>query len=368
LSALVGISLGSAVAVDHERAKGPFTSASDAVVRLFEAKLSKKQIETLINAGALDSLLDAASAEIRYDLLRGLSQMGSGKTAASGPSLLDVLEVKNETIIDAMRRDRLPMVKKARSRSQPLRDRVGQLSLTAEVQREIEAHGFRLNRHPAIEHELLAYRINASPIASLKKADVDTAVTLIAQIEGIYPVRDRRPAEIGSEGVEVVVSDQTGRTTIYATTPAGLPEEGEIAVIRIETKRTGKIMKDWTTPTTADRSAPAAVILTIDKNQAADGAAAMTEAIKDAVRTHGRNGGHRLILYFAGNDGEGTEIRTPIARVNPTPALVEALGRVHGVTQIAVKDTGDLAVTAEKKPAAAADDAFTKNAECATLF
>ncbi len=367
-AALTGMSHATATSIVTARTKGPFLSASDAIVRLFDQGLTKKQVETLINAGAFDTLLDHSTAEIRYDLVQGVNQMGSVKKAESGPSLLDALEIKNETIIDAMRRDRLGAIKKGRGASQPVRNRTGEQSLTAEVNREIEALGFRLHRHPAIEHIMLAYRINASPIKSLAKADVDTVVTLIAQVEGIYPVKERRPAEIGSDGVEIVLSDQTGRTTIYAASPDNLPPQGEIAVIRIETRRTGKIMKDWELPTAADRAAPAAIILTIDKSQASEGATALTEAIKDGVRTHGRNGQHRLILFFPGNDGEGMEIRTPIARVNPTPALNAHLEKVPGITLITIKNQGEIGVPVPKNAEPVTATSFTQNAGYDTLF
>lgn len=358
--ALSGISKATADAVCAARAKGRFGSASDAIVRLFEANLNKKQIETLICAGAFDSLLDEATAEVRQDLVVALDRMSAPKRNDTGPGLFDAIAVVNETQIDVDRRSRAAAQKKARSRGEGQRPRDGAFSLAAEIQREIEVIGFRLNRHPAIEHELLAFRINATPIAGLRKAEIDANVIVLGLVESVFPVQQRRPAEVGPEGVEMIVSDQTGRTRIFGLKPDGMPEEGALVVMRIETKRTGKIMTTWELPTAADAKAPAAVIVSIDT--AHDGPVDdLVNGIKTAIRDHGRGGEHRLILYFKSGGDKAAEIRTLISKVNPTEALGRTIRALPGVLDVQVKQPDALAT-----PLAPA--AFTEKPEHATLF
>ncbi len=273
--------------------------------------------------------------------------MSPSKKVDAGPSLFDTIEIVAETLIDVQRRERAAEIRKRAARGQGPLPRTGERSLSREIEREIEVLGFRLHRHPALEHVLLANRINATPIAALKRGQEDGSAVILALVESVATVQQRRPADVGPDGVEMVVSDQTGRTRIYGLTPDGMPEENTIVVMRIETRRTGKIMKSWELPTVADEKAPAAVVVSVSPDYDGD-VDELTNGIKTAIRDFGRfptgvdpatrrGEEHRLILYFSNGDGTGSEIRTVLTRVNATPELESALRAIRGVADVQVK-------------------------------
>lgn len=326
LKALTGISEAIGHLIDRARAPGPFTSASDAVIRLTEAGLNRNQIIALVEAGAFDGLLDRATDERRPHLVSIIRTMTIGKKT-SGPSLFD--DLGSETEIDAARRAR----RANKHRDQP--------DLAAEIEAENRVIGFRLNRHPTAQYQLLAYLIGATPVASLRTAKADASILVIARIEGIYEVGDKRPEGIGADGVEIIIADESGRTRIHSQSPSNLPKEGEIAVMTLNATRTSKVLQSWKTTTEADKEAPAALVVAFDSGLDPEEIKSLIErpedGIKAAIRVAGRGGNHKLVLMVSLGDGRAAEIWTLINRVQPSDELQASLKKLPGIRDVWVR-------------------------------
>lgn len=323
---LAGISESSALMIDRARSAGPFASASDAVIRLTEAGLNKNQLVLLVEAGAFDSLLDKEGGERRPHLTAIIRTMTIARKAA-GPSLFD--DLGSETEIDAARRAR----RLAKRREQP--------DLASEIEAENRAIGFRLNRHPTAQYQLLAYLIGATPVAQLRNAKTDASIVVIGRVEGVYEVGDRRPDGIGADGVEIIIADQSGRTRIYAQSPSNLPQEGEIAVMTLQATRSSKVLHSWKTTAQADKEAPAALVVAFEDGLDPEAIKSLIDrpedGIKAAIRSAGRGGNHKLVLMISLGDGRAAEIWTLINRVSPSEELQNWLRKLPGIRDVSVR-------------------------------
>lgn len=326
LKALKGISEGTGRQIDKARAPGPFLGASDAVIRLTEAGLNKQQIIALVEAGAFDSLLDKATGERRPHLAAIIKTMVIGRRAG-GPSLFD--DLTTETEIDAARRERA----RKPNREEP--------NLAAEIEAENRVIGFRLNRHPTAQYQMLGYLLGATPIAQLRNAKTDASILVIGQVEAIYEVGDRRPEGIGADGVELIIADQTGRARIHAQSPENLPQQGEIAVMTLQATRTSKVIQSWKTTEAAEKDAPPALVVTFKSGLGPDEIKKLIEGpedgIKAAIRSAGRGGQHKLVLVVTLEDGRAAEIWTLINRVSPSDELQSWLRRLDGIQDVYVR-------------------------------
>ncbi|PZR95221.1 MAG: DNA polymerase III subunit alpha [Stutzerimonas stutzeri] len=326
LKALAGISESVGHLIDRARSSGPFVSASDAVIRLSDAGLNRNQIIALVEAGAFDGLLDKSTDERRPHLVSVIRTMSLGRKTA-GPSLFDNLA--SETEIDAARRAR----RAAKTREQP--------DLAAEIEAENRVIGYRLNRHPTAQYQLLAYLIGATPVASLRTAKADASILVIGRVEGIYEVGERRPDGIGADGVEIIIADESGRTRIHAQSPSNLPKEGEISVMTLATTRTSKVLQSWKTPAAADQEAPAALVVAFENGLSPEAIRDLIDrpddGIKAAIRGAGRGGAHKLVLMVSLGDGRAAEIWTLINRVQPTNELQTWLKRLPGIQDVWVR-------------------------------
>ncbi|GHE73868.1 DNA-directed DNA polymerase [Camelimonas fluminis] len=323
LRALTGISEATADMIDTIRGNNPFRGASDAALRLLAGGITKGQLTTLINAGAFDSLLDRTTNETRAHLVIATSAMRTGKQTG-GPSLFE--ELAAETEIDAQRRQR------ATSRKNAPHD------VSAEIEAEIAAIGFRLARHPAAQHQLLGFLVNATSVAQIKSPQSSTSLNTIGLVEAIYEAGPKRPEGIGPQGVEMIVSDQTGRTRVFAPTPNNIPPEGAIAVLTVQAHRSVRILQSWSTPRDATKAIPPALILETRADIDTDAAQRLEANIKAAIRSHGRGGNHRLITHRNSVDGTLAQTATLINRVNPTPELMAALQHIPEITRCYTTD------------------------------
>jgi DNA polymerase-3 subunit alpha len=326
LKALKGVSDSTGRQIDRARLPGPFSSASDAVIRLTEAGLNKIQLISLVEAGAFDSLLDKASSERRPHLTAIIKTMVIGRRTA-GPSLFD--DLASETEIDAARRERA----RKPTREQP--------DLAAEIEAENRIIGFRLNRHPTAQYQMLGYLIGATPVAQLRNAKADAAITVIGRIENIYEVGDRRPEGIGPDGVEIIIADESGRTRIHAQSPQNLPQEGEIAVMTLQATRASKVLQSWKTTDDAEKDAPPALVVTFNAGLGPDEIKDLIDrpgtGMKAAIRDTGRGGQHKLVLVVELEDGRAAEIWTLINRVSPTDELQKWLRGLEGIKDVTVR-------------------------------
>nr|WP_244626910.1 hypothetical protein [Microvirga tunisiensis] len=336
LAGLSGISGSTAADVVRNRTlQGPFRSASDAVARLFETGLNRAQIVTLIDAGAFDPLIDHSSRERRFDLREIVSDMTGGKVDRSAPSLFE--DLQSETAIDAERRLRRQALAQGKLPPPPPQ------AVSEEIEAETKAIGFRLRNHPADAYKILSYRIAASPVSAVGKVRNDTTFTVIAQIEAIYPAKDRRPAGIDATGVELIISDSSGRIRAFAESPTKAPQAGDVAVLQLVSRNDGRVLSSWQTPDEARKTSSPAVVVQADSRLTATPARELETQVKTSIRLYGKGGTYRLVYFNAGPviaDGHETqqnEIKTLFNRVNPTAEFIQSVEAIDGVVSVAVE-------------------------------
>lgn len=320
LRALAGISESTAGTIDAARGQNPFTDASNAVVRLLASGVTKAQLATLIGSGAFDTLLDKSTRETRHQLNTAVSKIKSGKKHVA-VGLFDNDAMSKETEIDVARRLR------AKSKQ------VEEHDVSAEINAEIKAIGFRLARHPASQHQILAYLSSATSVGHIKSPQAETAFTVIGLIEGIYEVGAKRPSNISATGVEMIVSDQTGRTRIFAATPHGLPEEGTLVVLDIVAQKSTRIMKRWKQPEDALSEAPPTLVTVTEADLPSTSAGSLEFEIKALIRKHGRGGEYRMVLHRPSLDGQSCQSDNMINRVNPSKELIAGINALRGITK-----------------------------------
>ena len=200
LGAIKGVGRAAMEAVATERREnGRFKNLFDLTGRLDPQVLTRKQLENLAHAGALDSLCqNRAQILAATDMLLAHGRAASEDRRSGQVSLFGDAPGTNGPA------PRLPVV--------------SDWPQATRLEREREAIGFYLSAHPLDEYEKILTRLSVLPSASLKATVLEKGgqadVTLAGTVLGIQ----RRTSQRGSPYAFVQLSDSSGafEATLFA--------------------------------------------------------------------------------------------------------------------------------------------------------
>ncbi len=200
LGAIKGVGHAAMEAVAAERAaNGPFADLFDLAGRLDPQLLTRKQLESLTHAGALDGLCrNRAQTLAAIDMLLAHGRSANEDRQSGQVSLF------GEAVGTTAPTPRLPAV--------------ADWPQATRLERERQAIGFYLSAHPLDEYEKILSRLSVLPSASLKatlrERGGQADVTLAGTVLGIQ----RRTSQRGSAYAFVQLSDSSGayEVTIFA--------------------------------------------------------------------------------------------------------------------------------------------------------
>ncbi|UFX98290.1 DNA polymerase III subunit alpha [Candidatus Gromoviella agglomerans] len=171
ISAIKGIGMQCAESIVREREKnGPYSSIHDLICRLSDTSINKKQLENLIAAGAFDQLHNN-----RRDIYEGVK---------------DILNNKNTQLLFS---------------SQIFNSDASNWSIHTKMQKEFEAMGFYLSKHPT---EL--YKDYISHISALNTKTIFTSQVKQAKIVATIIIISKKLNKMREKYAFVTLSDNHG--------------------------------------------------------------------------------------------------------------------------------------------------------------
>jgi DNA polymerase-3 subunit alpha len=305
--------------VDAREREGPFRSVEDLIVRVSSRSLNKRALESLIKAGAMDSLGRMRAqllGEIETAYRRGRStraKRNRGQISLFEDNMLDT-EASPEAAREAE-----------------------ELSTSDLLSYEKEALGFYFSSHP-LEHYRDEMDAFATPLSDLPQLADGARVSVGGIVVTKKETKDRKGRamafftieDLGGRNEVLVFSDLYDSTREQIQKDAAVFIRGRIS--RRENEES-KVLAEEIIPMESARAAlTRAVYISMETDGLED---SMLERVRSSLAAF--PGPHPVFFHLMGPHAERTILRSNSLRVTPEPELIDELRSLAGVTAVGLR-------------------------------
>ena len=322
LGAIKGVGHAAMEAVAAERtANGPFADLFDLAGRLDPQILTRKQLESLTHAGALDGLCrNRAQTLSAIDMLLAHGRSANEDRQSGQVSLFG--DIAGTTV------------------PTPKLPTIADWPQATRLERERQAIGFYLSAHPLDEYEKILTRLSVLPSASLKATLLERGgqadVTLAGTVLGIQ----RRTSQRGSAYAFVQLSDSSGayEVTIFAEPLAEAAEllesDGPLLIsanARIEDEDVRLVVRQVRPLDQAAAAAPVGLQVWLKDLEPLSSLRHLIETEAATSSTAGHLGGRVSLII----DADDREVEVALAGgYRCTPQIKAAIKSIPGIIEV----------------------------------